>query len=68
MMDGNEQLQDLYFHLDHAEMGDKYLAWYGQCRAQEMSHEDAIKDTLDHYGIAHTEWYQHRLARRAARS
>lgn len=58
-----DPLQELYNHLDHCDHGDKYIAWYGQCRAQGMSHKAAIQDTVEHYKLLDTEWYQLRLER-----
>jgi hypothetical protein len=55
-------LQELYYYLDHAN-SDRYLAYYGQCRAQEMSHERAIVTTLTHFLLEHAEWFQRRLDR-----
>lgn len=47
---GRVQLQDLYHRFDGADPhANARLAWYGQCRAQEMSHEEAIASTANHF-------------------
>ena len=56
-----DDLQNLYFHLEHCDHGNKYMAWYGQCRAQGMDHDSAIEDTISHYHIRSTPWYQLRI-------
>lgn len=55
-----DPLQELYAHLDHAVHGNKFLAWYGQGRAQGMSHAAAIRDTVQHFRLVETPWYQAR--------
>lgn len=60
-VESRNQLQELYNHLEHPVMGDKYMAWYGQCRAKEMSHEEAMRDTAHYWGFANQDWYQLRL-------
>ena len=45
-----DQLQELYRKFDGPEPGgNTRLAWYGQCRAKEMSHNEAILDTAKQY-------------------
>lgn len=41
-------LQELYAKFDGVG-GDARLAWYGQCRASNQTHEEAIQDTYRHY-------------------
>ncbi len=56
-----DPLQELYNHLEHVTFGDKHIAWYGQARAKGLSHRDALRDTLIHFNIPATPWYQARL-------
>lgn len=58
---GLRQLQELYTHLEHVVMGDKYIAWYGQCRAKEMTHDEAMRDTIDYWQLKKQDWYASRL-------
>jgi hypothetical protein len=57
-------LQELYLHLDHCDNGNKYIAWYGQLRAEGKSHDEAITLTLDRYRIREQEWYKKRFETR----
>lgn len=41
-------LQELYAKFDGVG-GDARLAWYGQCRASNQTHEEAIQSTYEHY-------------------
>lgn len=56
-------LQELFRHLDGAVNGNLYMAWYGQCRAFGQSHEMALEDTIEHFGLRDEDWYQRRMAR-----
>lgn len=47
-MTPDEQLQDLYV-LDRGN-GDRRLAYYGQRRAVERTHEEAMQDTAEYFG------------------
>ena len=58
---GHEQLQEVYRHLDHCDHGDRFIAWYGQCRAKEMSHQEALADTIEHFRLKDAPWYQRRF-------
>jgi|KBSMisStaDraftv2_1062788.scaffolds.fasta_scaffold195995_1 hypothetical protein len=51
------QLQELYRYLDGSNGGDRRLAWYGQCRAQEMSHKKALIDTIEHFSLDTQDWF-----------
>lgn len=43
-------LQELYNKFDGVEpSGNARLAWYGQCRAEGMSHDEAIRATYEQY-------------------
>lgn len=60
----HDALQELYFYLDATEpLGNTHLAWYGQSRAKEMSHEAALLDTIEKFRLESRDWFQHRLAR-----
>lgn len=54
------QLQELYRHLDGVG-GDRRLAWYGQLRAEEKSHAEALEMTIEHFNLRREEWYQNRF-------
>lgn len=56
------QLQELYRHLDHHSRGDRHIAWYGQLRAEEMSHEEALEATIVKYRLRDEEYYQRRMS------
>lgn len=57
-------LQELYFYLDvTGAVGNTYLAWYGQCRAREMSHEAATIETIEHFRFEEHDWFKKRLER-----
>lgn len=58
---GKTQLQELYRHLD-GHGGDRRLAWYGQLRAEEYSHEEALRMTVNHFRLERELWYQKRFA------
>ena len=44
----NANVQDLLNRFDGVG-GDSRLAWYGQCRAAGMTHEEAVLDTYEHF-------------------
>lgn len=46
-----ENLQELYNKFDCVpdNLANQHLAWYGQCRAKGMTHDEAILDTYEHY-------------------
>lgn len=49
-MTNMDPLQELYNKFDGTgEGGNRRLAWYGQCRAQGLSHDEAILDTYRKY-------------------
>jgi hypothetical protein len=52
----SDNLQDLYNRFDGTGDANARLAWYGQCRAKEMSHTEAIADTAKkfRYWVAET--------------
>lgn len=56
-MENDQQLQELYRHLDHYANGNMYIAWYGQLRAKELSHQEALAKTIEHFGLSSKEWY-----------
>lgn len=56
-----EQLQELYRHLDGVN-GDRRLAYYGQLRAEEYSHEEALRMTIKEYRLEQQDWYQKRMS------
>jgi hypothetical protein len=60
-------LQDLYLHLEHPMHGNLYIAWYGQERATGKTHAEAIASAVERFGLADSAWYQHRMMRRANR-
>lgn len=49
---GARQLQEVYSALDRSGGGTIRIAWYGQLRAQEIGHTDALHQTLVHFGLA----------------
>ncbi len=56
------QLQELYKHLDcTGPAGNTHLAWYGQLRAREVPHKEAIEETLTRFKIRQTDWYKRRM-------
>lgn len=56
-----EQVQDLYKRFDGADGGaNTRLAWYGQCRAAEMTHAEAIADTYKRFRGWCDEWWPKR--------
>lgn len=52
----HDQLQELYRHLDGVG-GDRRLAYYGQLRAEEKSHEEALRLTVEFFRLAREPWY-----------
>lgn len=66
-MSNKDQLQEIYFHLDGVNGGTQRIAWYGQLRAQELSHAEALEKTIEKYRLTEAEWYQSRLRHRAER-
>ena len=60
-MTGREDLQELYRHLDHVDNGDLYIAWYGQLRAEGLSHREALEATIVKWGLREKPWYQARF-------
>lgn len=56
-------LQNLYLHLEHCHSGDRYMAYYGQVRAEGKSHDEAIQITVDHFQLKTQDWYQNRMNR-----
>jgi hypothetical protein len=59
-MRNEAQLQELYAHLNHNVMGDIFIAWYGQLRATEMGHAEALAATVERFHLAREPWYQAR--------
>jgi hypothetical protein len=59
---GQAQLQEVYRHLDSSDGGNARLAWYGQLRAQEYSHEEALAMTIKEYKLERQDWYKVRFA------
>lgn len=55
-----EQLQELYHNLDHHINGNLYIAWYGQMRAKEMSHAEALEATIEKWGLRRQTWFTNR--------
>jgi hypothetical protein len=56
------QVQELYRHLDcMGSAGDRHIAWYGQLRAEEMSHDEALEATISHFRLTDEVWYQRRF-------
>lgn len=60
---GRAQLQEVYNHLDSINGGDQRMAYYGQLRAQEHSHEDALMLTIKYFNLTNKDWYLNRMAR-----
>jgi hypothetical protein len=58
-MKQRDDLQDLYNRFD-GPGGDTRLAWYGQCRARGMNHDEAIANTARHFRGWVTEWWPKR--------
>lgn len=59
---GKTQLQEVYHHLDRTgPMGDRQLAYYGQLRAEEKSHAEALELAIVHFDLRREEWYQRRM-------
>lgn len=57
---GRKQLQEVYRHLDGVG-GTTRIAWYGQLRAEEYSHEEALRMTIEHFRLEREPWYQKRF-------
>jgi hypothetical protein len=62
-----DQLQDVYFHLDGVNGGTSRIAWYGQLRAEEFSHAEALEMTIEKYRLTEQPWYQTRLQQKIER-
>jgi len=58
---GRRQLQEVYRHLDGIG-GTVRIAWYGQLRAEEYSHEEALRMTIQEYRLEQEDWYKVRMA------
>lgn len=41
--------------------GNRHLAWYGQCRAKEMPHREAIIDMVLNYNLWLSDWWAKRF-------
>lgn len=61
--DFRDQLQELYRHLEHTTNGDQFIAYYGQLRAVEHPHHEALQLTIEHFRLESRDWYQRRMAR-----
>lgn len=60
---GKRQLQEVYLHLDGIGMAaEQRIAWYGQCRAREETHAEALEHTITHFRLRDREWYRLRMA------
>jgi hypothetical protein len=60
--DGQLALQELYQHLDCIGLrGNQQIAWYGQCRAQGMTHAEALADSIEKFGLEREAWYRFRF-------
>ena len=57
---GRAQLQEVYRHLDGVG-GSTRIAWYGQLRAEEYTHEEALRMTIREYRLEREPWYQKRF-------
>lgn len=56
------QLQELYRHLDGADgSANTRIAWYGQLRAEEQSHSEALEATIVRFKLRAQDWYQARF-------
>lgn len=55
------QLTQLIRHLDHHELGDKHMSYYGQLRAFGYTHEEALEETIKHFDIRSQTWHQARF-------
>jgi hypothetical protein len=61
---GRAQVQELRLHLDRAgPMGDRQIAYYGELRAHEISHDLALERTIYHFQLREQAWYQARMTR-----
>lgn len=59
---GRRQLQEVYKHLDHTgPAGNTFIAWYGQLRAREIPHKEAIEQTVAHFHLDTFDWYKRRM-------
>ncbi len=56
-----EQLNEVYNHLDHYCRGNQQIAYYGQLRAEEYTHAEALEMTIVHFGLRHETWYNKRF-------
>jgi hypothetical protein len=58
-----KQLHQLYRHLEHIRHGDLFMAYYGQLRAQEKTHVEALAETIVYFNLESKDWYQARFAK-----
>jgi hypothetical protein len=65
---GRAQLQEVYRRLDGSDGGTARIAWYGQLRAEEYSHAEALEMTIEHYGLRRREWWAIRFPDEVATS
>ena len=61
---GRAQVLELFVHLDRpGPMGDRQIAYYGELRAAEMSHDVALERTIARFRLREQAWYQAQLTR-----
>jgi hypothetical protein len=59
--DSRAALQEVLHHLDATSVGDRHIAWYGQCRAEGMTHAEALESAIEHFNLRRCDWYLHRF-------
>lgn len=64
---GQTQLQEVYRRLDNSDDGTRCIAWYGQLRAEEYSHAEALEMTIERWGLRHRSWWAVRFPDEAKR-
>jgi hypothetical protein len=63
--EGRANLQELYFHLEHTYYGNRYMAFYGQLRAEGKDHKEALDLSIEYFHLTEYDWYQSRLKHKA---
>lgn len=56
---GRRQLQEILRALDCTPQsrGDRHMAYYGQLRAEGLSHEEALETTIVHFNLRSEPWW-----------
>lgn len=63
---GKAHLQEVYRRLDNTDDGTTLIAWYGQLRAEEYPHEEALEMTIEHGRLRTRPWWAIRFPEEVA--